>query len=275
MRHGFASRPRRLLAVLTLLLAVVHLPPGSSAAPAYDFPDATNTGVPRDVVLKPSGSLTITTPGAVISGLDILGWVSIEAPNVTLKNCRVTATSFWAISVQAPGAKIENCEIFSIYAEGGTKAVYFDVPASGGSIRRCNIHDVEDGVYVSTRGIVIEDNFIHNLKANGPDPHYDAMQLHGGVTSNVVVRGNSVITSWSTNSAITTGVVQDILIENNQLHGGGYTVRIDGRFGEGETSGVAILNNRFGPHEYGYWSFDKSLPVVQGNVDDITGQPIQ
>ena len=47
-----------------------------------------------------------------------------------------------------------------------------------------------DGVYISTTDIVAEDNYIHDL--NSYNPHYDGIQLHGGVTSDVTIRHNSV-----------------------------------------------------------------------------------
>jgi hypothetical protein len=242
--------------------------------PGSSFPDATTTGVPEGMALKPTGSITADTPDSVISGVDVRGEVVINAPNVTLKNCRVTSETFVAIAVFAPGARIEDCEILSAYTKGGTKGIYFDPPGTNGSVLRCNIHSVEDGVYIGSRNIVIEDNYIHDLDAMGGDPHYDGIQLHGGETSDVVIRNNSVVTEWSDNSAITTGVVQNVLIENNLLHGGGFTVRVDGRFGEGKVSGVSIVRNRFGPHEVDHWSFDLATPTVIGNVDDRTGEPI-
>jgi nitrous oxidase accessory protein NosD len=100
--------------------------------------------------------------------------------------------SWGCIVVQAPGAVIENCEVFSIDPNGNTKSVLFDDPATGGVVCGCAIHDVEDGVYISTTDIVEEDNYIHDLKSTGFDPHYDGIQLHGGVSSDVTIRHNSV-----------------------------------------------------------------------------------
>jgi hypothetical protein len=54
------------------------------------FPDRTNTGVEPGVTLKPSGSITITTPGTVVSGLDVTGQIKIGAAHVTIENTRVT-----------------------------------------------------------------------------------------------------------------------------------------------------------------------------------------
>jgi hypothetical protein len=151
------------------------------------FPDESNTGVPPGVTLTPSDSITINTAGAVVSGLDIIG-VLITAPNVTPENCRVAATSWGGIVVQAPGAVIEN----RIYPNDNTKGVLFDDPATGGVVRGCDIHDVEDEVYISTTDIVVENYYIHDLKSTGFDPHYDGIQLHGGVSSDVTIHHNSV-----------------------------------------------------------------------------------
>jgi hypothetical protein len=54
------------------------------------FPDASSTGVPDGVALKPSGSLTVTKPGAVVSGLDVTGAIDVHADDVTIENTRVT-----------------------------------------------------------------------------------------------------------------------------------------------------------------------------------------
>ncbi|MEK7572071.1 MAG: hypothetical protein AAB553_07405, partial [Patescibacteria group bacterium] len=60
------------------------------------YPDSTNTGVSDSIVLTPSGSMTVTTAGAVIDGRDITGQLTIRANNVTVKNTKITydASSF-------------------------------------------------------------------------------------------------------------------------------------------------------------------------------------
>lgn len=140
-------------------------------------------------------------------------------------------------------------------------------------IRRCNIHSVEDGIYFSTGGITAELNYVHDLASKGADPHYDGMQIHGGNTD-ITIRRNSIMVRKDDNSAITTGAVQRVLIEDNKLYGGAYTVRIDGRSGGIPVQDVALKNNRFGPHVWGYTTFDQCNPTMIGNVDDITGASI-
>ena len=274
-----AVSKRRGSSTILVTVSVVGAHRGLAAAgpldvPSSGFPDATNTGVPLGAALTPSGSITISTAGAVVSGLDITGEVVITAPNVTLRNCKVRATTFVGIYVTGSGALIENCEVMSVYANGSTKGIWFDDTATGSTVRKCNIHDVEDGVYVSTRNIAVTDNYIHDLNSTGFDPHYDGIQLHGGVTSDVTIHHNSVVVALDSNSAITMGTVQNVLIDGNRLSGGGYTIHVDGRFGEGTVSRVFITNNRFGSHTVDHMTFERATPVISGNVDDVTGKPL-
>jgi hypothetical protein len=57
------------------------------------YPDPTNTGVPAGTALAPSGSIVVTQPGTVISGVDVTGTIQIYADDVTVENSRVTQDS--------------------------------------------------------------------------------------------------------------------------------------------------------------------------------------
>jgi hypothetical protein len=57
------------------------------------YPDRTNTGVPPGTTLTPSGSITVSSPGRVIDGMDVTGQISVNADNVTIQNTRVTQTT--------------------------------------------------------------------------------------------------------------------------------------------------------------------------------------
>src|SRR4051794_26446010 len=60
-------------------------PPGNSTSTG-GFPDPSNTGVPTGwAPARTFASLTVTTPGAVISDVEVNGDVNINAPNVTLR----------------------------------------------------------------------------------------------------------------------------------------------------------------------------------------------
>jgi nitrous oxidase accessory protein NosD len=76
--------------------------------------------LPAGVTLTPSGDLVITQAGAVISGLDIKGTVTIEAPNVTLENCKIESGGFFLVNIKAgvTGAVVQNCEINGLGTSG-------------------------------------------------------------------------------------------------------------------------------------------------------------
>ena len=66
------------------------------------YPNATNTGVQTGVKLTPyNGTLNLSTPGQIVSGLIISNGVQFWASNVTLENCiiDISNTGNWNIGV--------------------------------------------------------------------------------------------------------------------------------------------------------------------------------
>ena len=116
------------------------------------YPDATNTGVPAGTSLQSSGGLTLSTPGQVVSGLDINGNVDIRASNVTLENCVINMTDptlFWGVSVLGglTGVTIKNCTIIGPGSSATTQ--FYGVDVLGNSqvtVDSCNISQVGHGV---------------------------------------------------------------------------------------------------------------------------------
>ncbi len=83
---------------LLMVVAGLSLSPSVAAAclaspSACGYPDATNTGVPAGTALTPSGSRTVSSDGAVLSGLDLIGTVTVAADNVKIEDSRITRTS--------------------------------------------------------------------------------------------------------------------------------------------------------------------------------------
>jgi nitrous oxidase accessory protein NosD len=240
---------------------------------AGGFASSKSTGVPAGVTLRPSGELVINTPGMIVDGLDILGMVTVNAPNVTLKNCKVTAASWAVINITAgaTGAIVKNCEINGASAEG-VRGI-----SGHGTFINNDIHHVEDGIYILGSNTLIDGNYIHDLQSNWSGPHYDGIATDGGV-SNIVIRNNTIINQHGQTSAIMLsnyfGPISDVTIHNNRLVGGGYTVYSDGQFSGGAISGVSITNNDLGKGRFGYMSIRNNSPIWQENVDEITGRPI-
>jgi hypothetical protein len=248
----------------------------TTAASISAFPDATTTGVPAGVTLTPSGSLVIDTSDAVIEGLDIKGSVIINAPNVTLKNCKVTSTDKNVVLVKPgiTGAVIENCEIDNRSAGG-------QCIAGQGTFLRNNIHDCADGIDVRGDNTLIQGNFIHSMGGTA-DSHLDGIQADGGF-SNLTINHNTVINEQNQTSAVMLdnywGPIDTVAITNNLLVGGGYTVYINevakGQAGGGPVTNVTVTNNRIGRGFWGTLDVRSELghvPIVSGNVDTTTGR---
>lgn len=241
------------------------------ATEAIGWPDSTNTGVAAGTVLTQHyGDLIITTPGAVISNLDIHGTVYINAPNVTLENCNITAANYVVVRVQngVQGVTVQDC---TINGSGTNNDGSAGIQGTGTFLRN-NIFNVENGITVDDSGksTLIEGNYIHDLRASG-SPHYDGIQIDGNI-SNVTISHNTIINSHDQTSAIMIdnyfGPISNIVVDNNLLVGGGYTVYADGQFSGGSITGVSFTNNHLGSGTWGYTSFNKNSPVYTGNVND-------
>lgn len=232
------------------------------------FPDASTTGLPPGVVLTASGGLVITQPGVVISGLNITGQVSIEAPNVTIENCKISSSAWSVVSIAdgVTGTVIQNCDINGV-GSGNDGSTGIN---GQGTFLNNNIHNVENGISVAGSNTTITGNYIHDLNASG-SPHYDGIQIDGGV-SNVLISHNSVINNHGQTSAVMIdndfGGISNIQVSDNLLVGGGYTVYSDGRATSAAITGVSFTNNHIGAGQFGTTSFDNNNPTYTGNVND-------
>lgn len=231
------------------------------------WPDASTTGVPAGVTLSPSGDIVVTQAGAVISGLNIQGTVYIDAPNVTLENCKITSASFAVVQIASgvTGAVVQNCDINGVGSgNDGSSGIL-----GQGTFVANNIYNVENGIAVEGAS-TIKDNYIHNLLASG-SPHYDGIQIDGGV-SNVTIEHNTVINTFTQTSAIMIdnyfGPISNINVDNNLLAGGGYTVYSDAQFSGGSISGVSFTNNHMASGSWGVTDFNQNSPTYTGNVND-------
>lgn len=230
------------------------------------FPNASNTGVvPGMTLSRYVGVLRVTTDNAIISDLEVVGSIIIEAKNVTLKNIRLISATWHALWVMdnAVGFTLMDSEI-----DGGGLT---DNGILGfGTILRCNIHDVENGLSIWGPSVV-RGNFIHDLRTiNEPDPHFDGIQISGG--HNIDIIGNTVINENSQTAAIMMGNtfagLSNIRIDGNRLVGGGYTIYLDGRKGGGpvDDASISITNNQIGSGYYGEMALYDQQPVLSGNV---------
>ena len=127
-----------------------------------------------------TGTLHITTDGAVISGLDIRGGIIIDADNVVIKNCKITFGGYWG--VDAEGAKnvtIQDCDIIGPgYSFTSNSAIL-----GSGNFLRNDISKVENGITLQGGASVVKGNYIHDLQAPGVIPTMTAYRSTAAKTA--------------------------------------------------------------------------------------------
>lgn len=125
---------------------------------------------------------------------------------------------------------------------------------AGLQVRRSDVHHCNDGLRMAT-GSVLEDSWVHDLTrivVAGREQHPDCVQITGG--RDIAVRHNTLscleVGGGLGNACLqinSNDPVDGVLIEDNWLNGGNWTVNV------GRVSGaVDLARNRFGPdHRYG------------------------
>jgi len=236
------------------------------------YPDKTNTGVPAGTTLtKVSGEMKIDTPNAVIDGKDIDGCVTVTAPGVTIRRSKINCNSYYGIlasgAAVANGAARLSVEDVEVVCGGNTTAI----GDANVTVKRAYLHGCENGFDLD-HDATVEDTYITDVvEVNGG--HGDGMQFAGTV-SNIVVRHNTIIVGPVTSAVNRTGETTSLLVEDNLLAGGAYTLycpRVPVASGA-----FTAINNRFGDYVYGHTdSCGESGVVFTGNYEDSTLAPIE
>lgn len=200
------------------------------------WPGANNTGwKPTGVTLTPlactaNGELRLDKPGTVITGRDINCNVYVTASNVTIRKSRISSSADWAVRTDdsTTGFRIEDTEIAG---KPGCKAA---LTFAHWTAYRLNIHGCGDGVRAEEQTL-LQDSWIHDFwdgYQNGVQvdtPHHDGVQGTGG--SGVTIRHNRIDNPNNQTSCILIGgefgSPSNILIENNYLNGGNFTIYLD------------------------------------------------
>lgn len=185
------------------------------------YPDATATGC-HQTGLASSKDVTASKNGQVIDGLNITGTLTITGDNVTVRNCRVSTGGYWVIINYGRGTVIENCTLI-----GGvnTQACIGDADNGYFTGTALDISGSGDGLKMGS-GSRLSDSYIHDL-ATAEGIHNDGIELTGAV--NTVVRHNTILNENGQTSCIMLSEYgsnpnTNVLVEDNLLAGGGYTI---------------------------------------------------
>lgn len=276
-QYSFQARARNASGVSSWSQALFYTTPAAPppVPPPTGYPDASNTGVPAGTTLTPSGAITVSVANTIIENKDISGGVTVNAPGVIIRKCRIRSSTMYVVRNNATTGiplLVEDCEIDGLLGTGNSMGF----GNSNLTVRRCNIKGTENGFNVSGN-TTVEDSFIHDLYTGG-GAHTDGMQFNQGA-ANITVRHNtfqsksgstSCIIMWDENNPQNSNV----LVENNLLLGTGsaytiYTPR------QGPLTNVRVRNNRFLPGSFGYNGGNQSLVTEwSGNVNHNTGLPV-
>jgi hypothetical protein len=189
----------------------------------------------------------VETDGAVIQNLYVLGTITVRANNVTLRNMVVdpggAPYGIRADNSAFSGTVIEDAEVLNADAAG----VYGD----NFTARRLNVHHGgADGIKAGSN-CIIEDSWIHEL-GNIPGTHADGIQVDGG--TGIVIRRNFIdmpvrVDGTESNAAVFIkpdfAPIDSVLIEDNWMNGGNFTVFLATKDGVGPTN-VTVRRNYFG-----------------------------
>lgn len=242
---------------------------------ACGFPNAANTGASGSLVVV-NGNVSLSTPGMTYQDKDVRGCITVTAANVTIKNVKVTCGGIEAggnytrIQNNSTGLTLTDVEVDcgDNYGSG--------IGSSNFTAIRINAHHCENGFNVDAPGnVTVRDSYVHDLWTGVNDSgHADGMQWGDGA-SNITIEHNTIYNDNGQTSAIimwdeTGNQNNNVLVRNNILAGGGYTLYC-GRFGT--SANVVITNNRFAA-----WAFKPSDSCVSphvttwsGNISDATG----
>ncbi len=265
------------------------IPPTSPADPVPVKPSVLTTGVPVGTGLTVyNGDLTITTPGTVIDSLDVRGYVSVKAPNVTIKRSIIrggaAATVNRAVlAITTAGASNFLVEDVTIVPANPTPYVNGINVNQSGTIRRANVSGTVDGIMIYGSGVKVEQSYLHDFVhylsdpnwAGGPS-HDDAIQVQAGTGIQIV--GNTLTGAFNSAVMVTqdAGTTKDLWINGNWIDYGGCSINY-GSNGAYKT-GMQANNNRFGRAQRvsGCAIIHNSAAsdlVPVGNVWDDNGQP--
>jgi hypothetical protein len=254
------------------------------------FPGEDTTGVSRGTALSAyTGPSTISTPNREIVG-KTMGCIRVEAPGVVIRSSRISCGDGGVAVASYDGhyagtpLLLEDTEI-DCQNTGGTAIGDANVTA-----RQLNIHGCENGFDIN-QNITVEDSYIHDMY-NSAEAHTDGIQFASHFENgqlvpgalNVTIRHNTIYGmgadgSFGTSAIITNhpGTDHNVLIENNLLAGGAYTLYCNS---PGAGANYRVVNNHFSrkfKSMVGYYgpSEDCADETQSGNVYHETGQPLR
>jgi hypothetical protein len=224
----------------------------SSTTTTTSTPSASTTGVPSGKTLTAyNGTLTITTPGTVVDGLDVSGTIIVKADNVTIKNTRVrgiTSNTYTTPLIYAQNGNKNLVVQDSELIPSSPNQYQFGIIGWNFTLDRVEIAKVVDGVHIIGSNTVVRNSYIHDVRhytVNGSITHSDGIQIQVG--SNHRVTNNRIEGGYNAAIQVTQdrGDTSNLQITGNWMSNGLCSVNIAEK-SYGPLSGVTVSSNTFG-----------------------------
>jgi hypothetical protein len=227
--------------------------------------------------------MTISTAGTVVSGRDIQASgrdpvVSVNAPNVTIRNSRVRGNGIALIQNNSTGLTVEDSELVNVDAaqDCGNGIALGNYVA-----RRIEITGCENGASMDGGNATLVDSWIHNLDADGSSwfnadgPHTDGIESNGPTGGNRILH-NNIDPLADGQGGGTSGIIawrggDDVRIEDNRIDGRGTGYAI---YAPRTARSAWFINRNRMLKGFGYTAcvrLGNTVTEFNGNVDDITG----
>jgi hypothetical protein len=259
---------------------VTSTPPATSPGTATNcladpgrcgYPDAASAGA-HGTLAAYTGPTTINTAGLVIHDVSIMSCIVVNAPNVTFRNVRFAADCPYVIDT---GVKRGGNDAYDVGTTTFDHVTVICTGNSGTAIGEARITALNVDISLCENGfdldniITVQDSYIHDLLLNDV-AHADGIQVWAGA-NNVVLRHNTFLVQGDTSAFITGGTDPGLIITDNLLDGGAYTIYCANGTGQ-------LTNNRFGPigpnHTAPWGHTTDCLNMTRsGNIEDTTGLP--
>jgi len=224
--------------------------------------------------------VTITRAGAVIAAREITGQVTVNAPNVTIRNSRIQGNAFMLIRSNSTGLVVEDSEIVNRPVAGQPNC-HNGIGFGGFTVRRTEITGCENAADVGEGDVTFVDSYVHDLDTVGPShvwdssPHTDGIQMGPG-GNNVVVRHNWI--DPSPGGGVTAPIIMgvdgsqsNVWIEDNYLDGRGASYAL---YANRRASTNIFINRNRMLKGHGYTACVRpgvTVTEFKGNRDAITG----
>ncbi|MFY1672953.1 hypothetical protein ACN27G_23825 [Plantactinospora sp. WMMB334] len=255
-----------------------YAPAGAPPTPITYWPSAATTGVPAGTALRNSGSLSLRKAGQVVSGLNIVGCVTVAAANVQILRSKITCNSTTYSIRTLSGTSNLLIQDVEINGMGRNSA---SICCSDYTLRRANIYNMIDGPRLSSNTRVY-DSYIHSLNRVAGS-HNDILQSTGG--NNILVQHNTLLsykpeTGDPFNSCLTIGSetapsLTNLTYQDNYCNGGNYSIGISPRL---VGSNILFRNNKYGrDYRYGVASGWNRAGVTWERATNVyfdNGQPV-